>query len=60
MRRPRLPSARAAGAGAAGVVALGLGLAVALGALPSVPVRFDGIEDLPLPGGADLGAHPYT
>ncbi|MFF9343948.1 MULTISPECIES: MCE family protein [unclassified Streptomyces] len=60
MRRPRLPSARAAGAGAAGAVALGLGLAVALGALPSLPVRFDGIEDLPLPGGADLGAHPYT
>ncbi|MFD4375786.1 MCE family protein [Streptomyces sp. NPDC058486] len=60
MRRPRLPSARAAGAGAAGAVALGLGLAVALGAVPSVPVRFDGIEDLPLPGGADLGAHPYT
>ncbi|WP_239569230.1 MCE family protein [Streptomyces sp. G44] len=27
----------------------------------SVPVpRFDGIEDLPLPGGADLGSHPYT
>ncbi len=21
---------------------------------------FDGIEDLPLPGGADLGSHPYT
>ncbi|MFE1270946.1 MCE family protein [Streptomyces sp. NPDC058758] len=60
MRRPRLPSARAAGAGAVGAVALGLGLAVALGAVPSVPVRFDGIEDLPLPGGADLGAHPYT
>ncbi|GGY46181.1 MCE family protein [Streptomyces omiyaensis] len=60
MRRPRLPSRRAAGAGAAGAVAVGLGLAVALGAIPSVPVRFDGIEDLPLPGGADLGAHPYT
>ncbi|MEU3608904.1 MCE family protein [Streptomyces sp. NPDC035033] len=58
MRRPRLPSARAAGAGAAGAVALGLGLAVVLGAVP--PVRFDGIEDLPLPGGADLGSHPYT
>ncbi|MFB7940054.1 MCE family protein [Streptomyces sp. NPDC004779] len=60
MRRPRLPSGRAVGAGAAGAVALGLGLAVALGAVPAIPVRFDGIEDLPLPGGADLGDHPYT
>lgn len=60
MRRPRLPSARAAGAGAAGAVAVGLGLALALGALPSPSVRFDGIQDLPLPGGADLGDHPYT
>ncbi|MFJ5707179.1 MCE family protein [Streptomyces sp. NPDC093105] len=60
MRRPRLPSARAAGAGAAGAVALGLGLALALGALPLPSVRFDGIQDLPLPGGADLGDRPYT
>ncbi|MFE5796258.1 MCE family protein [Streptomyces sp. NPDC056503] len=60
MRRPRLPSARAAGTGAAGAVALGLGLAVALGALPVPSVRFDGVQDLPLPGGADLGDHPYT
>ncbi|MFF5506346.1 MCE family protein [Streptomyces roseolus] len=60
MRRPRLPSARAAGAGAAGAVALGLGLALAVGALPTPSVRFDGIQDLPLPGGADLGDHPYT
>ncbi|MFD8010702.1 MCE family protein [Streptomyces sp. NPDC058955] len=60
MIRPRLPSARAAGAGAAGAVALGLGLALALGALPTPSVRFDGIQDLPLPGGADLGDHPYT
>ncbi|MGW6538198.1 MCE family protein [Streptomyces sp. NPDC055011] len=60
MRRPRLPSGRAVGAGAAAAVTLGLGLTVALGAVPAVPVRFDGIEDLPLPGGADLGDHPYT
>ncbi|MEU2549541.1 MCE family protein [Streptomyces roseolus] len=60
MRRPRLPSARAAGAAAAGAVALGLGLALAAGALPVPSVRFDGIQDLPLPGGADLGDHPYT
>ncbi|KQX57355.1 MULTISPECIES: MCE family protein [unclassified Streptomyces] len=60
MRRATLPSGKAAGAGAAGVIALGLGLAVVLGALPADPFRFDGIEDLPLPGGADLGSHPYT
>ncbi|WP_327257810.1 MCE family protein [Streptomyces sp. NBC_01244] len=28
--------------------------------LPKDLPRFDGIEDLPLPGGADLGSHPYT
>ncbi|MGW5780044.1 MCE family protein [Streptomyces sp. NPDC003863] len=55
-----LPSRKALGAGAVGAVALGLGIAVVLGAVPANPVRFDGIEDLPLPGGADLGSHPYT
>ncbi|MFH8581461.1 MCE family protein [Streptomyces zaomyceticus] len=60
MRRPTLPTRRAAGAGAVGVVALGVGLAVVLGVTPGNPFRFDGIEDLPLPGGADLGSHPYT
>ncbi|MER5202563.1 MCE family protein [Streptomyces sp. NPDC002825] len=54
------PSRKALGAAAVGAVALGLGLAVVLGAVPANPVRFDGIEDLPLPGGADLGPHPYT
>ncbi|MFF8375417.1 MCE family protein [Streptomyces sp. NPDC015661] len=60
MNRDSLPSRRAVGAGAVGAVALGLGLAVVLGAIPAHPVRFDGIENLPLPGGADLGPHPYT
>ncbi|WP_435971536.1 MCE family protein [Streptomyces sp. Qhu_M48] len=60
MRDGTLPSRKAAGAAAVGVVALGLGLVVILGAVPANPVRFDGIEDLPLPGGADLGPHPYT
>ncbi|MFF5920117.1 MCE family protein [Streptomyces flavochromogenes] len=60
MRRPTLPTRRAAGAGAVGVIALGVGLAVVLGVTPGNPFRFDGIEDLPLPGGADLGSHPYT
>ncbi|MEW2390001.1 MlaD family protein [Streptomyces venezuelae] len=31
------------------------GLALGAGGLPD----FDGLEDLPLPGGADLGDHPY-
>ncbi|MEU7700658.1 MCE family protein [Streptomyces sp. NPDC039028] len=56
----RGPTPRAVGAGAAGAVVLGLGLALVLGATPGNPFRFDGIEDLPLPGGADLGPHPYT
>ncbi|MER5965728.1 MCE family protein [Streptomyces sp. NPDC002057] len=60
MRDGTPPSRKAAGAAAVGVVALGLGLVVILGAVPADPVRFDGIEDLPLPGGADLGPHPYT
>ncbi|MFD7966846.1 MCE family protein [Streptomyces zaomyceticus] len=60
MRRPTPPTRRAAGAGAVGVVALGVGLALVLGVTPGNPLRFDGIEDLPLPGGADLGPHPYT
>ncbi|MFE7512294.1 MCE family protein [Streptomyces sp. NPDC057540] len=60
MRRDALPSRKALGAGAVGAVALGLAIAVVLGAVPADPVRFDGIEDLPLPGGADLGSHPYT
>ncbi|MFF3772797.1 MCE family protein [Streptomyces sp. NPDC002232] len=60
MRREALPSRKAAGAAAVGAVALGLGIAVVLGAVPVPSVRFDGIEDLPLPGGADLGSHPYT
>ncbi|MFF0429026.1 MCE family protein [Streptomyces sp. NPDC004520] len=60
MSRDSLPSRKAVGAAAAGAVALGLGFAVVLGAIPANPVRFDGIEELPLPGGADLGSHPYT
>ncbi|WP_405775027.1 MCE family protein [Streptomyces sp. NBC_00859] len=43
--------------GIAAAVALAVGCAVTLGgcAAPS----FSGIENLPLPGGADLGDHPY-
>ncbi|GAA2393260.1 MCE family protein [Streptomyces glaucosporus] len=57
MKRGALTTGRAAGAG---LLALGLGFALALGAFSATAPRFDGIEDLPLPGGADLGSHPYT
>lgn len=43
---------------AAGTLALLLGFGL-LGGGIGLP-RFSGLEDLPLPGGADLGADPYT
>lgn len=51
---------KAAGAGIGGVVALGVAVVLTVTLLPTDLPRFDGIEDLPLPGGADLGSHPYT
>ncbi|MFJ4338797.1 MCE family protein [Streptomyces sp. NPDC088915] len=60
MSRSTASSGKLLGAGAVGTVALGLGIAVVLGLVPTPSLRFDGIEDLPLPGGADLGPHPYT
>ncbi|MFD4346393.1 MCE family protein [Streptomyces coelicoflavus] len=60
MRRATLPRGRVAGLTAGGLVALGLALALTLGGVPAGVPGFDGIEDLPLPGGADLGDHPYT
>ncbi|MFJ5876842.1 MCE family protein [Streptomyces sp. SID5770] len=60
MARAASTSGKLLGAGAVGTIALGLGIAVVLGVVPANPLRFDGIEDLPLPGGADLGPHPYT
>ncbi|MEV8126361.1 MCE family protein [Streptomyces sp. NPDC085944] len=60
MKRATLPGGRAAGLTAGGLIALGLALALTLGGVPAGMPGFDGIEDLPLPGGADLGDHPYT
>ncbi|WP_030859604.1 MCE family protein [Streptomyces sp. NRRL S-37] len=60
MRRGAFTTGRVAGLTAGGLIALGLGFTLALGAAAVGPPRFDGIEDLPLPGGADLGDHPYT
>ncbi|WP_406071378.1 MULTISPECIES: MCE family protein [unclassified Streptomyces] len=50
-------TSRTSRTGIAAAVAMALGCTVALGgcAAPS----FSGIENLPLPGGADLGSHPY-
>lgn len=55
-RAPRRPGARAT-AGIAALVAAGAALALVATTvdLPS----FTGIDQLPLPGGADLGDHPY-
>ncbi|MFI6689013.1 MCE family protein [Streptomyces sp. NPDC050485] len=52
----RRASGRAAAGAGAGVAAL-VALALSLGSC-SVP-SFSGIDQLPLPGGADLGSHPY-
>ncbi|MGV9696560.1 MCE family protein [Streptomyces sp. NPDC003470] len=60
MRRRVLATGAVTGVGIGGLLALGLGFALALGAFSVTAPRFDGIEDLPLPGGADLGSHPYT
>ncbi|WP_406359049.1 MCE family protein [Streptomyces sp. NBC_01635] len=60
MKRGVLTTGGAAGLTLGGLIALGLGFALALGAATTGLPSFDGIEDLPLPGGADLGDHPYT
>ncbi|SDC14915.1 MCE family protein [Streptomyces prasinopilosus] len=60
IRRGVLTTGGAAGLTLGGLLSLGLGFALALGAATTGLPRFDGIEDLPLPGGADLGDHPYT
>lgn len=60
VRRSLLTTGGAAGLTVGGLLALGLGFTLALGAVTVDLPRFDGIEDLPLPGGADLGDHPYT
>ncbi|MCX5459327.1 MCE family protein [Streptomyces sp. FT1] len=51
---------RTAAAGIGGVLALGLGFTLALGAFAEAAPSFEGTENLPLPGGADLGSDPYT
>lgn len=47
------------GASLRGLIAVGIGLVLTVGAAVVVLPGFDGIEDVPLPGGADLGSHPY-
>ncbi|MFJ7269107.1 MCE family protein [Streptomyces sp. NPDC099050] len=60
MKRRGSLTGKAAGAGIAGIAALGAVVVLTVTMLPADLPRFDGIEDLPLPGGADLGSHPYT
>ncbi|MFE6666239.1 MCE family protein [Streptomyces sp. NPDC057697] len=54
-RVPRRPGARTTGVAAVLAVGVGLALVVTVSGLPS----FTGIDQVPLPGGADLGDHPY-
>ena len=54
LRRGVLTTGGAAGLTVGGLLALGVGFNLALGAVTVVPARFDGLQDLPLPGGADL------
>ncbi|MFC7303024.1 MCE family protein [Streptomyces monticola] len=58
MSRPRTRSRRRTAGTATAWIALFAGFAVILGSCDAPAVK--GIESLPLPGGADLGAHPYT
>ncbi|MFI5770214.1 MCE family protein [Streptomyces sp. NPDC051658] len=51
----RRPGARTTGVAAVLAVGVGLALVVTASGLPS----FTGIDQVPLPGGADLGDHPY-
>ncbi|MFG2321494.1 MCE family protein [Streptomyces sp. NPDC048568] len=60
MKRGTLTAGRAAGLTAGGLIALGLGFVLAVGGITVVPRGFGGLDDLPLPGGADLGDHPRT
>lgn len=55
VRVPRRPGARATGLAA--LLAVGVGIAL-IATTVDVPA-FTGIEQLPLPGGAGLGDHPY-
>lgn len=58
--RGAFTTGRAVGLTVGGLIALGLGFTLAVGGVAAAPRGFDGIEDLPLPGGADLGDDPYT
>ncbi|PNV34742.1 MCE-family lipoprotein LprK (MCE-family lipoprotein Mce1e) [Streptomyces sp. DH-12] len=58
--RGAFTTGRVAGLTVGGLIALGLGFTLAVGGVAVAPRGLDGIEDLPLPGGADLGDRPYT
>lgn len=50
----------ATGAGIGCALSVVVAFCLTLGVIPVPTPSFGGIEDLPLPGGADLGPHPYT
>ncbi|MGW6400793.1 MCE family protein [Streptomyces sp. NPDC055134] len=50
----------ATGAGIGCVLSVVVAFCLTLGVISVPTPSFGGIEDLPLPGGADLGPHPYT
>ncbi|MFJ6571737.1 MCE family protein [Streptomyces sp. NPDC091292] len=50
----------AIGAGLGCAVPIVVGFCLVIGVFTVPTPSFGGIEDLPLPGGADLGSHPYT
>ncbi|MEU0678340.1 MCE family protein [Streptomyces albogriseolus] len=58
--RGAFTTGRVAGLTVGGLIALGLGFTLAVGGVAALPRGFGGVEDLPLPGGADLGDRPYT
>ncbi|MFF2848116.1 MCE family protein [Streptomyces sp. NPDC058001] len=49
-----------AGAGLGCALPIVVGFCLVIGVFTVPTPSFGGIEDLPLPGGADLGSHPYT
>lgn len=57
---PRLRIGRTGGLWIGGALTVTVAFCLTLGVITVPTPSFGGIEDLPLPGGADLGDHPYT
>ncbi|WP_031074255.1 MCE family protein [Streptomyces sp. NRRL S-118] len=59
MNRPSRRTAATTGIALALALTAGLGLSAGVAGCAAAGVELSGIEQLPLPGGADLGDHPY-